>query len=89
MLREAQLDPAFASEYPNVIPGRWYTAAAVAGLVKGIRILRDGPDAPISERVLSQAHFTFRGGMPRHGSWLGLRSRRVDRRNPSRRLVTV
>lgn len=42
MLREVQLDPAFARLYPALSPGRWYTAAAAVGLLRGVRILRDG-----------------------------------------------
>ncbi|HEY7682285.1 MAG TPA: hypothetical protein VH879_06550 [Gemmatimonadales bacterium] len=79
MLREVQLNPAFAEEYPSLVPGRWYTAAAVAGLVKGTRIVREGADARLPDRILPPAHFEFRGGGPRRGSWLGLRSRRLDR----------
>lgn len=79
MRREVQLRPAFASHYPALEPGRWYTAAAVAGLVKGTLILELGPDAEFTDRVLPATHFVFRGGSPRHGSWLGQRTRRVDR----------
>jgi hypothetical protein len=78
-IREAQLKPAFADDYPTLVPGRWYTAAALANLVKATRIVREGPRAQLTGRILSPAHFAFRGGSPRQGSWLGLRSRRMDR----------
>lgn len=79
MRREVLLKPAFANHYPALVPGRWYTAAAVAGLVKGTRIITEGLDVEFQDRLLESAHFEFRGGAPRHGSWLGLRTRHVDR----------
>ena len=79
MLREVKLRPAFSDVYPTLIPGRWYTAAAVAGLVKGTRIIREGLDVQFTDRLLHPAHFEFRGGSPRRGSWMGLRTRRLDR----------
>ncbi len=79
MQREVQLKPTFADEYPALSPHRWYTAAAVAGLIKARRILEAGPEVKLDERVLSPAHFTFRGGSPRQGGWVGVRTRRVDR----------
>ena len=84
MLREAQVDPAFAELYPSLEPGRWYTAAAIAGHVIGTRIIREGPDARFPDRILPATHFKFRGGGPRRGSWVGLRSRRIDRYRPAR-----
>ncbi len=79
MYREVLLKPEFAGQYPTLSPGRWYTAAAVAGLVKGTRILAEGVDVQFAERILDPAHFEFRGGDPRHGNWLGLRTRHLDR----------
>jgi hypothetical protein len=90
MLREAQLRSEFAAEYPDLVPGRWYTAAAIAGLVKGTRIIREGPKIEFRGRILPGEHFLFRGGCPRQGSWAGLRSRRSDRRRmPSRAMASV
>jgi hypothetical protein len=43
MLREAQVNSAFAYLYPSLDPGRWYTAAAIAGYVKGTRIIERVP----------------------------------------------
>ncbi len=80
MLREVQLKPAFADEYPALTPGRWYTAGAITGLVKGWRILHEGPDVQFTQRILHQAHFEFRGGTPRRAGWVGMRTRRQDRR---------
>lgn len=79
MRREVQLKPAFAEFYPSLSPGQWYTAAAVAGMVKGSRIVREGADVRLEDRVLNPAHFEFRGGGARWGSWAGLRTRRLDR----------
>jgi hypothetical protein len=79
MRREVQVKPAFADRYPSLEPGRWYTAAAVAGLVKGTRIITEGLDVEFSDRLLHPDHFEFRGGGPRRGGWMGVRSRRLDR----------
>lgn len=79
MRREAQLRPEFAHLYPALVPGQWKTAAAVDGLVRGTRIVTEGEDVVFAERVLDEEHFEFRGGGPRRGSWLGLRTRHLDR----------
>jgi hypothetical protein len=84
MLREAQVNSAFADLYPSLDPGSWYTAAAIAGYVKGTRIIREGPDVRFPDRILPGNHFRFRGGTPRRGFSLGLRSRRIDRYRPAR-----
>ena len=88
MLREAQLKPTYAAVYPTITPGQWYTAAALAGQLTAARILHDGAAIRFTERVLHPAHFEFRGGGPRTGSWVGLRTRREDRhvrRGPAHR----
>ncbi len=82
MVREVRLKQAFADAYPALVPGRWYTAAAVAGLVKGTRIVREGRDVEFTTRILPAVSFAFRGGLPRHGSWMGMRTRRLDRHAP-------
>ncbi|MEO8634039.1 MAG: hypothetical protein ABI587_02070 [Gemmatimonadales bacterium] len=79
MFREVQVNPAFAADYPTLAPGCWYTAAAVAGFVKGTRLIREGGQAQFGARILPVDHFTFRGGSPRRGGWIGLRTRRLDR----------
>lgn len=80
MLREARLKPESAEYYPTLSPDRWYTAAAVAGLATGARIIRDGPSTTVVERILQSDQFEFRGGSPRSGSWAGMRTRHQDRR---------
>ena len=89
MLREVQLKPAFADTYPALAPGRWYTAAAVAGLIKGERIVREGGKTRFTDRILKASHFEFRGGGPRRGSWVGLRTRYLDRHPVPRPALTV
>ncbi len=79
MRREVRLKPAFADLYPSLTAGRWYTAAAIAGLVKGSRIVHEGTDVRLTDRVLTAMHFEFRGGGARWGSWAGMRTRRLDR----------
>jgi hypothetical protein len=55
-VREARLRSAFASEYPDLVPGVWYIAATVASALRFS-----------SERIgyprLSDDHFEFRGGV--------------------------
>jgi hypothetical protein len=80
MLREVQLKPESEGLYPSLSPGRWYTAAAIAGLVRGSRIVREGAGVQFNTRILDPAHFEFRGGHARRGSRAGMRSRRLDRR---------
>jgi hypothetical protein len=84
MNREVQLNPSHAEAYPSLSPGRWYTAAAIAGLVKATRIIREGVGIAIPDRLLPTEAFTFRGGAPRSGNWLAMRTRRIDR-HPSGR----
>lgn len=79
MRREAQLKSEFAELYPALTPGQWYTAAAVDGLIRGTRIVTEGEQTIFDERVLDEVHFEFRGGGPRRGSWVGLRTRHLDR----------
>ncbi len=79
MFREVLLKPAFAHQYPNLAPDHWHTAAAVAGFVKGTRILTEGLDVQFAKRILNPAHFEFRGGGARHGHCVGMRTRRLDR----------
>lgn len=79
MLREARLKPECAEYFPTLSPDRWYTAAAVAGLATGARIVREGPTTAVVERILHPDHFEFRGGSPRFGNWAGMRTRYVDR----------
>jgi hypothetical protein len=87
MQREACLRSEFANLYSSLIPGRWYTAAAVAGQVKGTSIVTGGSEVDLSKRVLNEEHFLFRGGRPRQGIWLGMRTRRVDRWFPDNESV--
>jgi hypothetical protein len=47
--------------------------------VKGLRIVTEGPGARFDDRILHPAHFEFRGGSPRWGTWAGMRTRHVDR----------
>ena len=79
MRREVRVRAAVADQYPTLEPGRWYTAAAIAGLVKGTRILREGGSTQFPERLLHPTDFEFRGGSPRGGSWAGMHTRHLDR----------
>jgi hypothetical protein len=77
MRREVQLKAGFGERYPALMPGRWYTAAAVASLMK---VPPAGyPDLQDKARLLDPEHFQFRGGSARSGAWAGLRTRQQDR----------
>lgn len=79
MRREVRVKPEVAFLYPTLDSDHWYTAAAVAGLVKGTRIVNEGADTHFVERILDPDHFEFRGGGPRRGCWAGMHTRRLDR----------
>jgi len=83
MVRQVRLKPAYADRYLSLDPGVWYTAAAVAGFVKGTTIVREGPRVEIRDRVLPPQHFEFRGGADHRGSWGDMLTRRADRKFPS------
>jgi hypothetical protein len=60
-LREASLRPEFQPWYPGIRAGRWLAADFVAHAVR--RQLKPGKArGEVSARVLSDAHFQFRGG---------------------------
>lgn len=65
MVREACLKPQFAELYPTVVPNVWLPAAEVARRVF-LYVVQAGLTAHLPERVLSDEHFEFRGGRPRH-----------------------
>lgn len=79
MLRQARLQPSRSNAYPALTPGKWYTAAAAAGLLTATRIVQEGPSVAIDGRVLPERDFDFRGGSTRRDCWVGLKTRRGDR----------
>ena len=83
MVRQVRLKPGYADRYRSLDPGVWYTAAAVAGFVKGTTIVRDGPRVEIRDRLLPPQHFEFRGGADHRGSWGDMLTRRSDRKFPA------
>jgi hypothetical protein len=71
-MREARLRPEFAELYPGLEPDRWLPAARVAEAVLANVLLQQMGEAS-PDRLLPEAHFEFRGGVPesggkRHGS---------------------
>jgi hypothetical protein len=65
MLREARVRAEFAHMYPMLDPGTWTSAALVAEKVAAIRLLQLADTYVFHDRVLTDAHFEFRGGTPR------------------------
>ena len=65
MLREARLRPEYAHLYPMLEPNAWKPAADVALKVAAVRILQLADTYVLHDRVLTDAHFEFRGGTPR------------------------
>lgn len=61
MLRQARLKPEFASLYPTLEPGVWLPAAEAAAQV--LAMMREA-NATFEDRVMTERHFEFRGGLP-------------------------
>lgn len=77
-IRLVRLRPEFASLYPGLDPGVWETATELAE-----HTIQPSPGFMLSNRILPDEHFEFRGGTPGRGSsWSGMRSRVTDRSNP-------
>lgn len=62
MRREARLKPEYARLYPGVEPGVWESAGVLADRVLSARLLRPSSGFILSDRVLAEGHFEFRGG---------------------------
>lgn len=65
MLREARVRPEFAHLYPMLVVGAWRPAAEIAAQVAATRLLQLSDTYVFHDRVLTDAHFEFRGGTPR------------------------
>jgi hypothetical protein len=65
MLREARVRPEYAHLYPMLEPGAWEPAAVTAAKVAATRLLQLVDTYVLHDRVLTDAHFEFRGGSPR------------------------
>lgn len=65
MLREARLRPEYAHLYPMLSPGAWLPATEMAAKVAATRLLQLADTYVLHDRVLTDAHFEFRGGTPR------------------------
>jgi hypothetical protein len=65
MRREARLRPEFAHLYPMLQPGVWVSAAEIAEKIATARLLELADCFVLHDRVLTDAHFEFRGGSPR------------------------
>jgi hypothetical protein len=74
--REGLLRPAFREWYPRLVPGIWCKASWLAAAVLEQQ-QSQGPHWELSERILSDAHFLFRGGPPSPAS---RQTRRFDPR---------
>ena len=65
MVREARLRPEYAHLYPMLQAGAWFPATEVAEKVAAVRLLQLADTFVLHDRVLTDAHFEFRGGTPR------------------------
>jgi hypothetical protein len=77
-LRRAWLDPAFAGLYPDLPSGIWMTAVSASGLIVYGALSWGRPWPDDGPRILSDAHFRFRGGHSRGADWDGGTSRGTD-----------
>ncbi len=77
-IRRALLSPQFGSLYPEIPAGHWIPAWQAA-MRRAERVWRDtGPVALISDRLLPDEHFHFRGGKPRGFAWIPIPERLSD-----------
>ena len=76
-MREARLRPEFAPLYQGVEPGAWQDAAGLAEQVFSEHLLRPSPGYMLSNRMLAEEHFEFRGGDHRSRPRIA-RTRRTD-----------
>jgi hypothetical protein len=78
VLRRAWLDPAFAALYPDLPSGIWMTAVSASSLVVYAALSWGRPWPDDDPRILSDAHFRFRGGRSRGEGWDGVITRGTD-----------
>jgi len=86
--RLALLDPEFGSLYPEIWVGKWVPAIDAAIAVTGRVWQERGAEVLARERVLSEEHFRFRGGVPRELGWYVVPERLGDP-SPSRIAVSA
>ena len=67
-VRQAKLRPESADRYPTLPARMWTSATYLAELVASFRGMQSRP--PDRDRMLTEADFEFRGGIPRW--WGGL-----------------
>jgi hypothetical protein len=60
-VRRARVRPGSAAMHPEVVPGVWMSASKAAQLVRSAN-RRNRRQVALGDRVLSDAHFEFRGG---------------------------
>lgn len=77
--REVRLKPEFAHLYPELRPGSWESAAAIAEAIAERRVRQHGYVSLGKGRVLPDIHFEFRGELPKGAQPLGQRRRLADR----------
>jgi hypothetical protein len=80
--REGLLKGEFRDWYPRLVPGVWYRASwLVAEVLEQQRVW--GPRWEITERVLSDSHFIFRGGRLSRGVRRNRRNDAAGGRQPA------
>lgn len=68
MRREARLKLEHARQYPGIEAGVWESAGGLADKVLACRLLLPSGGFVLSDRVLANGHFEFRGGPPPRGA---------------------
>lgn len=68
MRREARLKLEHARQYPGIEAGVWESAGGLADKVLACRLLLPSGGFVLSDRVLANGHFEFRGGSPARGA---------------------
>ncbi len=72
-IRLVRLRPEFANLYPGLDPMVWETATELAAKLLAQRAVQASPEHT-RNRVLSEEHFEFQGGIPRRGNQVRTRS---------------
>ena len=77
-LRQVRLRLQFTGLYPGLDPGVWENADDLAARLLSQHAVQPSPGYMLSDRILSEEHFEFRGGAPRGSSQRDMRSRASD-----------
>jgi hypothetical protein len=79
--RRVRVRPAFASRYPELVPGVWMSAAKAARMIRLADPTQQRVQDCACRRLMCEVHFEFRGGRRQHG-FTGTWQSRAEHRGP-------